>query len=60
MVDQQAKPCPLCGAGEDEAFGNVTRIWTREAFGTHCRDRHPGMDPVTLWKFPAQPASVRA
>lgn len=45
-----ARPCPMC-CESDEAFG-VIRVWTREKFGTHVRDHHPGLDPVTLWKFP--------
>ena len=49
-TDTFARPCPMC-MDTDEACG-VIRVWTREKFGTHVRDFHPGFDPVTLWKFP--------
>ncbi len=49
--DVYARACPLCG-DQDEAWLNVTRIWTRGAYPDHCRDRHPGMDWRTLWALP--------
>jgi hypothetical protein len=55
MKDIQARPCPLCSE-TDEDFGNVTRIYTRAGWAEHCRQRHPGLDPVTLWQIPIRPA----
>jgi hypothetical protein len=47
----QARPCPMCSE-EAWAFGNLIRLYRRPAYLEHVRQHHPGLDPVTLWKFP--------
>jgi hypothetical protein len=47
----QVRPCPMC-EDDEYAFGNICRLYRREAFIEHVRVTHPGLDGSTLFKFP--------